>query len=149
MVRDLTGKRAEYYEAILQLREISKETKEFVDKEIYRVKLPISKINKLKNGFDYYLADNEMTRALGKRLQQKIGGELTITASLHTKIKGKDVYRVTVLFREAHFRKDDEIEYQGESFVVKAMSKDIFIQHTKTGKKAHVKYKDMKRMKKV
>ena len=149
MVRDVTGKRHEYYEAILQLRDISKETKDFVDQEIARVKLPIAKIIKLKNGFDYYLADNEMTRSLGKKLQQKIGGELTVTASLHTKIKGKDVYRVTVLFREAHFRKNDEIEYQGESYIVKAMGKDIFIQHSKTGKKAHVRYKDMKQMKKV
>ena len=147
MVRSLEGKHPKYYEAVLQLRDVTQEVVDLVEEEIHRTKHSVSKVVELKNGLDYYLADNALTRALGKLLQQKFGGELTVTASLHTKKDDKEMYRVTVLFRLPHFKKGDTVVYEGEEHVVKIMGKEIFLQHTKTGKKARVKYKDMKRIK--
>ena len=147
MVRSVQGKRAEYYEATLQLRDIKEEVIVYTEKEIDKVKLHISKKIKLKNGVDYQLSDNELTRALGKRLQQKFGGNLKVTASLHTRKNNKDLYRVTVLFRGINFKKGDQVEYQGDTYVVKMLSKDIFLQDIKTGKKVHVRYKDAREVK--
>ena len=149
MVRDISKIHDKYYEATLQLRDISQEVVDFVEDEIARTKLYVAKVVELKNGIDYLLSDNGLTRALGKTLQQKFGGDLKVTASLFSQRDGKDIYRVTVLFREASYRKGDSVEYQGDSYEVKLMGKDILLQAVKDGKKVHIKYKDMDQIKKV
>ena len=145
----MKGKHPDYFEAILQLRDVSPEIIDFVDADLLRTGLIITKKVELKNGFDFYCSDNEQTRALGKKLQEKYGGDYKVTATLHCRKDNKELYRVTVLFREAHFRKNDNVEYQGEIYVIKIMIKDIFLQHQKTGKKIHVKFKDMDQIKKI
>ncbi len=145
MVRNLKGKHPNYYEAILQLRDISQEVLDFMDTS----NIVIQKIVKVKKGYDYFLADNDQARATGKALQSRFGGQITSTSSLHTKKDNKELYRVTILFRQSGFKRNDIVDYQGETYVVKAMAKDIFLQHQKTGKKVHVKYKDMKKITKV
>ncbi len=147
MVRDLKGKHPNYFEAIIQLRDVSKQVVDFVEEEIERSKIVIVKKEEVKNGLDYYLADNNQGKALGKLLQDRIGGEIKMTSSLHTKKDNKELYRVTILFREAHFRRGDEVTYQGDDYVVKSMGKDIFMQNIKNGKKVHVKYRDMREIK--
>ena len=147
MVRSLEGKHPLYYEAILQLREVSQEVIDFVTQEIKRVKMPITKISKEKNGWDYYVIDNQFTKSLGKKLQQKFGGQLLTTASLHTQLKGKEVYRVTVLFRGVDYKKNDAVTYHGEEYVVTGLAKNISLQHVKTKKKVHLRYTEAKRIK--
>ena len=66
--------------------------------------------------------------------------------SHHVK-KDREVYRVTVLFRGVNFKKHDFVIYQGEEYQVKVLSKDIMLKNIKTGKKVHVRYKDMKDIK--
>ncbi|PIN73998.1 hypothetical protein COV20_02700 [Candidatus Woesearchaeota archaeon CG10_big_fil_rev_8_21_14_0_10_45_16] len=149
MVRTLEGKHPKYYEAILQLREVTQEVVDFIEEELAKGRMIISKVEDVRNGIDYYLSDNDLTKALGKKLQIKFGGELKLTASLHTKKDSKDLYRVTVLFRQAHFRKGDKVDYQGDVYDVKSVSKEILLQHDKTGKKVHIKYKEMNQIKKV
>lgn len=146
MVRSLAGKHPSYFEAILQLREVSDKVIDFVKNEVEKAKIPIAKEKKVKNGFDFYLADNQFTKSLGKKLQQKFGGQVLTTASLHTQKKGKDLYRVTVLFRGIDFKKGDKVSYQGEEYEVKAIGKDIFLIGKK---KVHVKWKDVKEIRKV
>tara|TARA_Y100000310_G_C20451794_1_gene701099 strand:- start:230 stop:679 length:450 start_codon:yes stop_codon:yes gene_type:complete len=148
MVRSLTGKHPGYYEAVLQLRDVSQDVIDFVEKEIVKNSLSIVKFKKVKNGYDYFLSDNNLTKALGKKLQHHFGGELNITASLHTKKKDKELYRLTVLFREIKFKKLDKVLYQGDEYVVKGINREILLQNSKNGKKVRVKYKDMKRIKK-
>ncbi len=147
MVRSLVGKHPNYYEAVLQLRDISEEVLKFVEKYIKEKQVVIVKVTKVKNGLDYSLADNQQGRALSKKLQDRFGGEMLITSSLHTKKDNKELYRTTILFREAPFRRNNKVEYNGEPYIVKAMAKDIFLQHEKTGKKIHIKYRDMKKIK--
>ena len=152
MVRSLEGKHAKYFEAILQLRDTSDEVKAWVDQEIKDKKIVVARIEKAKrtkNGWDYFLADNNQGRQLGTKLQQKFGGHYKVTATLHTTIDSKEKYRVTILFREAPFRKNDVVDYQGEEYTIKMMIKDIMLQNNKTGKKIHVKYKDMNQIKRV
>lgn len=149
MVRSTEGKHPEYFEAILQLRDVSKEVISFTEKEIIRNKIPLAKKKKVKNGWDYYLADNNYTKSLGKKLQERFGGKHLVTSSLFGKKKGKDIYRITVLFKGIPFKKGEKVEYHGEEYNVKILGKDILLQNSKTGKKAHVKYKDVEQVKKL
>lgn len=149
MVRTLEGKHPLYYEAILQLRDVLPTVIEFVQEDISKYRIPVPQIKTVKNGFDYYIADGKYTKALGKRLQQKFGGKQVVTASLVTNKDGKDLYRVTVLFRGVDFSRGDVVDYQGEEFKVMAMSKDILLKHSQTGKKVHLKYTGVGKIRKV
>ena len=149
MTKSLEGKHPGYYEAILQLRNILQDVIDFVEEEIPKMNLSISKVVELKTGVDYFLSDNNLTKMLGKKLQEKFGGEVLITATLHTKKKDKDMYRLTILFRQAPFQKGDTVLRDGEEYAVLTMAKEIILQHVKTGKKVHVRYKDMKGIKKI
>ncbi len=148
MVRDITGKHPQYYEAILQLRDISQDVVNYVETEFMRAKIPLTKALEVKNGIDFYVADSQFTRSLGKRLQEKFGGELLITASLYGVKKDREVYRVTVLFRVAPFRKGDTVQYRGEEYIVKVMGKKMVLR-SESGRKVEVKYKEMGGVRKV
>mgnify|MGYP001572099903 CR=1 FL=1 len=147
MVKPIHGKHSEYYEAILQLRDVADEVIDFVDDEIDKKDIPLAKIKKVTNGYDYYFGNSNLTKNLGKTLQEKYGGEFTVTATLFTRKEGKPVYRLTVLFRAVQFKKGAEVEYQGESYTVLMSGKKLMLQHAKTGKKVHLRYKDLKQIK--
>jgi nonsense-mediated mRNA decay protein 3 len=149
MVRSLKDKHPNYFEATLQLRDITEEVREFVEKEIAKHKIPVAKVAKVKNGYDYFLADNSFTQGLGKKLQKRFGGQLVNTATLHTKQDNKELYRCTVMFRLPQFKKGDAVNYQGENYIVKLVAKETLIQHCKTGKKVRVKWKAMKEISKT
>ena len=148
MTKNPEQKHALYYEAILQLRDVPQEVVNYVEDEIARVKLTVAKTVPLKNGIDYYLSDNSLTRALGKRLREKFGGNTKETASLWGVKKDREVYRVTVLFRGVPFKKNEIVIYDGDDHKIVSLGKDIFMQEVKTGKKVHLRYDDINRIKK-
>ncbi|MFH1682441.1 MAG: NMD3-related protein [Candidatus Woesearchaeota archaeon] len=150
MLKRLEGKRPKYYEAILQLRDFEKEVEQFVKKEIDREDARVAKVKSVRGGLDYYLADKNFTKNLGKKLVDKFGGEYIVTGSLWGKKDGRDVYRTTVLFRCFAFKKGDLVEYEGEQYYIKILTqKEIVLQHQKSGEKVRVRYKEMKRIRKV
>jgi len=145
----MEGKHGSYFEATLQLRDVSQEVVDFAEDEIARLKMHVSDVIALKNGLDYKLSDNTLTRRIGRNLQAKFGGKTEETSSLWGMKKDREVYRVTVLFRGVPFKKNDIVDYQGEEYQIKFLGKDMMLQNTKTGKKIHVKYKDMKEIRKL
>jgi nonsense-mediated mRNA decay protein 3 len=147
MARNLEGKHGSYFEATLQLRDVSQKVVDFAEEEIGRLKMHVADVITLKNGYDYKLSDNTLARRIGKNLQNKFGGKIEETSSLWGVKKDREVYRVTVLFRGVPFKKGDLVIYQGEEYLVKILGKDMMLQNTTTGKKAHVKYKNMKEVK--
>ncbi len=148
MVKPIHGKHSEYYEAILQLREVTDEVIDFVDKEIKKKNIFVAKIKKVTNGHDYYLGNGNLTRNLGKTLQEKYGGEFVVTATLFTRKEGRPVYRLTVLFRAMPFKKGDLVEYHDETYNVIMSGKKVMLQQAKTGKKVQVWHKDIGKVKK-
>ena len=149
MVRSLTGKHALYFEATLQLRLINKEIIDYVENQFRKAHIPIVDSGEVKNGMDYKVADKRFTRALGKKLRQRYGGQVKETATLHTKIKGKDAYRVTVLYRMANFRRGDKVMFHGERFEVLSMAKEIVLRGLDDRQKLRVKYELMKKVTKI
>lgn len=141
-------KHSGYYEAVLQLRDVSGDVFDFVEKEIKKKEISVAKFKEVKNGYDYYLCNANLTKNLGKRLQEKFGGEFTVTANLFSWKDGKGIYRLTVLFRGILFKKGEEVEYQGERHIVIVLGKKLILQCSKTGKKVHLRYKDMEKIRK-
>ncbi len=139
----LKHKHPHYFEAILQLRDVSLPTLAFVHQELEREQLHIVKEVSYPRGLDLYLTDQKFTRKLGKILQQQFGGDFLVTTSLHTRKEGRDIYRFTVLFRGILFKKGDTVLYQGEEHTVTALGKDILLKNTASKKKVHVKWKEM------
>lgn len=93
----------DYFEAIIQLRNPSKELIDFVLKQVEkREDVFISKIIKYKYGYDYYISSQRFARALGRKMSKNFKGELKSTRKIYTMDRqtSKDVYRVTVLFRQ-------------------------------------------------
>ena|SRR3989338_11389652 len=148
MVRDLTGKHPQYFEAILQLRDITPEVLAFVEEDIQHYRIPVPKIIKLKTGYDFYLADSNYAKALGRKLQQQFNGKPLISQSVYGQKDGKQVFRVTILFRQASFQKGDIVSYKGEEHQVLLMDNEIVLQHQQTGKKLRVKYREINLIKK-
>lgn len=92
----------QYYEAILQLRPKNKKVLDYVLKRIEKRKnVFISRRIELKTGIDLYMNDRRFTMALGKKLKKAFKGEVKLSRKLYgfDRIKGKKIYRVTVLFR--------------------------------------------------
>ncbi len=138
--------RPEYFEGTLQLRNVTDEARAFVYSQIEkRPQVTIAKVEPQKNGEDIYLSSQHYLQTLGKLLAEKFGGHLKITARLHTKsrIKSKDVYRVTVLFRMVDFKKGDIITHRGDSFEVLHMGKKVFCKEVATHKKITFDYADL------
>ena len=148
MVRDISKKHSGYYEAVLQLRDCGEEAVAFVEEEVVRERIHVAKTIETKSGLDIYLADNDFAKKLGKKLQAKFGGDTKFTASLWGRKEGKEVFRVTVLFRGLRFKKGDIVIYEGEEHEVKLMGNDILLKNVKTGKKSHVRYKGMEKIRK-
>jgi len=150
MVRDISGKHSGYFEAVLQLREISNQIYQTAKTELRDAKIHLAKEKKLKNGYDLYLGDSKYAQKIGKKLQKEFGGEVKITASLFGQQDGKEIYRVTVLFRGVSFKKGNLVEFEGEKYTVVYMAKnDLLLQKEEGGEKIHLKYKEINKIKAV
>jgi NMD protein affecting ribosome stability and mRNA decay len=138
----------DYFESTLQLRDVTEELINYVEDLIYQLNIKVAKSTRLKNGMDYYLSSNNLTRDLCRRLVDKYKGEFKITSTLHTKKKDKELFRLTFLFRQAQFKKGDFVEYKGDKYQVVLMAKDILLKDN-SGKKEHIKYEEIDKIKKV
>lgn len=136
----------DYYEGILQLRNIDNEVIEFTLKEIEKNEnAHIAKISKATNGVDIYLSPQKMLRSLGNKLQNHFGGQLIVSKKLHTRsrVTSKDLYRVNMLFRLPKFKKGDLIEYKGDKIKIISVHKKVLAKDIKTGKKLNIRFKEL------
>ncbi len=95
---------SEYYEGVLQLRDVNEEVVNFCVNDVKKQKekgVFFTKLEELKNGVDFYCTSNGYIRSLGNKLKKKFGGEVKISPHLYgrDKQRSKDLYRLNVLFR--------------------------------------------------
>ncbi|MFC1741400.1 NMD3-related protein [Nanoarchaeota archaeon] len=130
----------EYFEGTLQLRNVGKDVVDYVRKDIVDNQVSVAKeIVKGKN-VDMKLSSAKYLRALGKRLQQRFNGELTISSKLFTrnKMTSKEVHRVTVLFKIRDYKVGDVVESRGKNVKIKTVGKRVSGVDVDTGKKVFV-----------
>ena len=137
--------RPDYYQGILQLRDINDEILNFVRNQIKkRWDAAITKTVKLDNGVDFYITSQKFIRILGKKLKESFGGELNVSSQLHTKSRhGKDLYRVNVLFKLSKYKKGDVVTVRGDKVRLIRIGKKIFAKDLKTGKKVTIRSNDL------
>jgi NMD protein affecting ribosome stability and mRNA decay len=131
----------DYFEGVLQLRNVTDEVADWVHDEIVREgKAKIAKAKEVAGGLDVYLSDQHYMQALGRKIQARFGGILKITSRLHTRdsLTSRDVHRVTVLFKQLPFVKGDIIKYLGEQWKVMGAGNQIPLQNVESGKKIRV-----------
>ncbi len=130
-----------YFEGVLQLRDVTDEVLDWTHDEIVRAgRARIAKIKEFKHGIDIYLSDQHYMQSLGRQLQQRFGGILKITGRQFTTdhMTSRQIYRMTVLFRQMPCKTGDTIEYHGETWKVTGVGNQISLQNTKSGKKIRV-----------
>lgn len=137
--------RTDYYQGILQLRDVNDEIISFVHNQLKkRSDVAVTKTVKLPNGFDLYITSQKFIRILGKKLKDSFGGELKISSKLHTKNRqGKELYRVNVLFRLSKHKKGDLVDIRGDKVRLIAIGRKIFARNLKTGKKITIRKSDL------
>jgi|TARA_Y100000310_G_scaffold36526_3_gene34386 nonsense-mediated mRNA decay protein 3 len=136
----------DYFEGILQLRNVDDGVIDFVVKEIEKTEdTQIAKVKKVTNGYDIYISRQRFLRSIGNRLQGKFGGQLIISKKLHTRSRmtGRELFRVNALFRMPNFKKGDIINYKGDEIKVVAIHKKVLAKNVKTGKKLNLNFKDL------
>jgi len=140
-------KPSSYFEGTLQLRNVNDEVINFAVREIENNNVNIAKTKQFENGIDLYVSKQRFLRTLARMLQKKFGGQIIVSRKLHTKsrLTGRDLYRVNVLFRLPYFKKGDVIEYRGDKIKIVNMGKKIFAKDIVTGKKLNLGYKDLLR----
>lgn len=136
-----------YFEGILQLRNPSPELVGFVRRAVQRdQRALIVREKKVRNGLDLYLSSQRYLRALGKKLKQAFPGELKMSRSLHTISKaGKELYRVTVLFRLLKFKKGDVLKAGDEELEILRIDARVLAKNIRTGKKKRYAIAELER----
>ena len=141
----------QYFEGILQLRNPTQEVVEYVwnevDKKVNQ-HVYIQKAVRVNTGLDYYMTSNKFLKTLGKKLQERFGGELKFSAKLFSKDKqtSKELYRLTVMFRLPQFCVGEEVQFKGDKFLVKSIGKKVFLKSVKSGKKVIIGQKDLSKI---
>ena len=139
--------RSNYFQGILQLRDVNNEILSFVHNQIKkRSDIAVTKTVTFPNGIDLYITSQKFIRILGKKLKDRFGGELKISSKLHTRSKqGKDLYRVNVLFKLSKYKKGDIVFVRGDKLRLISIGKKIFARNSETGKKVTIRSRDLPR----
>lgn len=143
--KQLKLSRSNYYQGILQLRDVNEEMLSFVYSQIKkRGDVAITKTTNLPNGKDFYITSQKFIRILGKKLKESFGGEIKTSSKLHTRSKsGRDLYRVNVLYRPTKHKRGDILVVRGDKVKLLNVGKRIFALNLETGKKIKIRSEDL------
>jgi len=138
--------RPNYYQGILQLRDVNEEMIGFVQKQIAkRGDVAITKTARLPNGVDLYITSQKFIRIVGKKLRDNFGGELKISSRLYSvdRQTSKELHRVTVLYRCCSIKKGSIVELRGEKIKIMSLGHRIQGKRLADGKKVYVDFKEL------
>jgi len=136
-----------YYEAILQIREVSKREIDFIEEIMKKMSdISIAGVIKTKNGYDYYLYPIKHALFLAKRLMEKFGGFIKISKKLYGVKDGRKIYRTTVLFRGSIFKRGDILKLNNEVIRIETIGKNIIVTNIKKWKRMALKLSDVMKM---
>lgn len=119
-----------YYEAIVQIRAQNRNLKiEEIEKakDIVNTILATSdgekdfllKFEETRFGIDFYFGSRKMGEKVSKAIVAELGGSVSKSKKLHTRIDGNDVYRFTYLIRLPEAEENDVVLKNGKICVVK------------------------------
>ena len=138
--------RPDYYQGILQLRDVNEEILSFVDNQIKkRGDVAITKTVKYSNGKDLYITSQKFIKIIGKKLRESFGGEIKTSAKLHTRNRqGKDLFRVNVFYRPLRYKRGDIVVVRGDKVKLLQVGRRIFALDIKSGKRIKIRTEDLR-----
>ncbi|MBN1544915.1 hypothetical protein JW898_05655 [Candidatus Woesearchaeota archaeon] len=136
-------KDTEYFEGVLQIRGATPELTVFVRTDIAANEdrgVHLTKESGSGADLDFQMTSAKYIRALGKKLKQNFNGELHETSKLFSKNRqtGKEIHRISVLFRMRGHRIGDIVESKGRQVKITTLGKKASGIDIKTGKKVFV-----------
>ncbi len=134
-----------YYEGVLQLRNATTESKDYVKKFVLRRSKKDVLVNKVvdkKSSVDYYFTAKKKMRPLALKLVRNFGGYISENPQLFSKDKqtSKDIFRQNVLVELPPFREGDVVVVDERPVLVKKTEKIITGVNLETGKKTTFSY---------
>jgi len=136
----------DYFEAIIQLRNTEEGVIKFVYANIEMDSIVIAKEKWSKHGVDIFVDNKIFARNLGKTLHANFGGMLKSSATLFSRDRqsGKNLYRLTVLFKQFPYKKGETFMFKGERYKILKLGKTLLVENEKN-KKRVLRFKDLER----
>lgn len=131
-----------YYEATIQLRPKKIEIDRYIERAFERAGVTLAKKRNLKTGVDYCISSWKFSVTLGNELAKRFGGRITVSRKLFGFVKGKTVYRCTVLYRPHPFEMGDIIASESGVFVVTSLGKGVTGRSLATGRSEKLDLKE-------
>ena len=130
----------QYFEGDLQLRNTTPELINFVRDDIAKHAsegVHMTKETEKEGYADFRLTSARYMRALAKKIKQRFNGELTESARLFGRDRstGKDIFRISVLFKMRQQKVGDIVEYRGRRVKIKTIGNNVSGIDVETGKK--------------
>jgi NMD protein affecting ribosome stability and mRNA decay len=143
------SRRKDYFEAVVQLRNVTPEATRLAFKELQQRKVTISKEEELKNGVDLYVDNKVAAKNLVYHLQKKVGGLVKLSPTLFSRNRqtGKEIYRLTTLFKQFPYKRGEEFDFGGKTYTVLSSNKEVIVQDKETKKKRHIRFTELERAK--
>jgi nonsense-mediated mRNA decay protein 3 len=120
-----------YYEAILQLRADKRELREcevelarkviqeVLAKEIENERAFLTKVEKRREGIDFYFGSRDLGRKISRMIAEELGGKVTESKKLSGRADGRDLYRFTYLVRLPEYEEGDIVFKENRLCAVK------------------------------
>jgi len=128
-----------YFEGMLQLRDCSDEVYEYVKERMREDKVTIAESKEFSNGVDHKISSNPFLIKISTELPRLFSGEVKITRKLYSRdhLTQKEIYRITLLFKQYPFKMNDIIDHRGDMVKVVTISRSkVTVKDIKTGKKS-------------
>jgi len=136
-----------YFEGVLQLRNSTPELVQWVQTQTAKDKKSLitkelkirGNAANIKGGVDLYFSNQHYLQALGKKMREKFFGEYKLSYTLHTRshITSKDLYRITILFRQAFHKRGERVYIDNEEHEIIQIGRRIITRKIVSGKKQH------------
>lgn len=144
----VTLKHPQYFEGILQLRDITEEVHLWVHDTVLREdKAAIVKEKPTTNGVDLYFSNQHYLQNLGRRMKIKFPSEVVISTRLFSrdKVTQKEIYRITVLFRQLPFRVGSVLKLPDDEVEILHVDRQVHTKSLKSGKKKRYRIEELRR----
>jgi len=135
-----------YYEASIQLRHVTKAVIDYVIKEIDANGIVVSSEVQLENGMDFNVDNKKFAQQLGKQLQGKFSGAVKLSASIFSRdrMTGREIHRVTMLFKQFPLNVGDTFSYKGEEYKILSLGYKLIAQD-ETKKRRTMTFRELER----
>lgn len=135
----------EYFEGILQLRNVTDDLVQWVYTQTAKdARALITADTRVRGGYDLKFSSQKYLRIIGRKIKERFPGQITESRTLHTQSRtGEDLYRVTVAFRQLPFKEGDIVRINNKEHKVLRLRDKAEVEDITTKKKRWLRFEDI------